>query len=157
MKRYVYQAIIILLLTAGVIFFWNNERIAGPFIEGRALVTEGVYEEAIPMLNTYLAKHPAGRYAGRAQYFIAKAHVGLGNLDRAKLAFAATLAGYPTTAEGKKSRYKLAMIDLWQGNRKKAVQRLELLAENPDGPLAPESRAMYLFLSNTDSIAPEPS
>jgi len=48
------------------------------------------------------------------------------------------------------------MIDLWQGNRKKAARRLESLAENPDGPLAPESRAMYLFLSNPDSMAPEP-
>ncbi len=104
MKRYIYKAMIILLLTAGVIFFWINERIAGPFIEGRALVTEGL----------------------------------------------------PESKEGKKSRYKLAMIDLWQGNRKKAVQRLESLAENPDGPLAPESRAMYLFLSNADSMAPEP-
>lgn len=156
MKRYLYQAVIILLLTAGVIFFWVNEQIAGPFIEGRALVTQGLYEEALPMLNTYLTKHPTGRYAGRAQFFIAKAHVGLGDLDRAKLAFEATLAGYPTTQEGKKSRYKLAMIDLWQGNSKKAVQRLEVLAENPDGPLAPESRAMYLFLSNAGSLSPEP-
>ena len=42
MKRCIYQAMIILLLTAGIIFFWINERIAGPFIEGRALVTEGL-------------------------------------------------------------------------------------------------------------------
>lgn len=154
MKRYVNQAIIVLLLAAGVIFFWINEQIAGPFTEGRALVTEGLYEEAIPMLGTYLKKHSRGRYSSRAQFYIAKAHIGLGDLDRARLAFEATIDRYPATEEAQMSRYKLALIDLWRGEKEKAVQRLEELAENPDSPLAPESKAMYLFLTKTDGSSP---
>jgi hypothetical protein len=50
--------------------------------------------------------------------------------------------------EAHKSRYKLALIDLWQRNTDKAHHQFLSLAEKPDGPLAPEAKAMSDYISH---------
>ena len=118
------------------------------FREGRRLVTVGHYEEALPVLERYLAEHPQGRQASRAGLFVGKAHLGLGELERAALAFEATARDYPDSLEAHKSRYKLALIALLRGERGDARARFAALAEAPDGPLAPEARAMRRMLDD---------
>ncbi|MDM8551670.1 tetratricopeptide repeat protein [Desulfobacterales bacterium HSG2] len=118
----------------------------GLFGKGRTLVTQGKYQEAIPLLQKYLKKHSAGPNASRAQFFIGKAYIGLGNPDYAGAAFEATIQKYPRTLEAHKSFYKLGMIDFWQGRTDKARRRFAVLAQTPDGPMAPEAAAMYNYL-----------
>ena len=116
------------------------------FREGRWLVTVGRWDEAIEVLEDYLAEHPRGAEASRASFFIANAHIGRGDLDAAARSFEATVRDYPDSLEANKSRYKLAMIDLWSGRHDRAEARFAELAATPDGPLAPEARAMCDYL-----------
>ena len=118
----------------------------------RALAFQrGDYEAAIPLLREYLRKYPNGRNASRAQFFLGKAYIGLGRLSEAAIEFDATVRNYPGTLEAHKSRYKLAMIAYWQGDSIEARRRFEKLADNPDGTLAPEARAMAEYLSGIES------
>ncbi len=112
------------------------------FIDGRRLVTEGRYEEALPLLESYLTSAPSGRHASRARFFVAKAFLGLGELDRAAAEFETVVRDYPDSLEAHKSRYKLALLALLAGREEEARRRFAELAESPDGPLAPEARAM---------------
>jgi len=121
----------------------------GLFGRGRQCVTQGRYQQAVPLLTAYLAKHPQGRHASRARFFLGKAHLGLGDLVRARAEFQATRRDYPGSLEAHKAQYKLAMVDLWEGHRDAAVGRLGALADRPDGPLAPEAHAMRRFLTRT--------
>ena len=123
----------------------------GSFGKGRLAVARGDYEAAIPLLREYLRKYPNGRNASRAQFFLGKAYIGLGRLSEAAIEFDATVRNYPGTLEAHKSRYKLAMIAYWQGDSIEARRRFEKLADNPDGTLAPEARAMAEYLSGIES------
>jgi outer membrane protein assembly factor BamD (BamD/ComL family) len=126
------------------------------FGEGRWLVTVGSWDEGIAVLEAYLAHHPRGENASRATFFIAKAHIGRGDLATAATWFERTISDYPDSLEANKSRYKLAMIDLWRGDPDAAEKRFASLAAAPDGPLAAEAGAMLGYLrSRTAGRGPE--
>ena len=133
--------------------FWSHSK--EPFAKGRTLVTQGQYRQAIPFLQEYLENHPEGRHASRAIFFIGKAHIGLGEMDLARAAFNDTRRGFPESLEAHKARYKLALIDLLEGRVDKAIQGFSSLADNPDGPLAPEARAMVVYLTFHSNIPPK--
>ena len=133
--------------------FWSHSN--EPFAKGRTLVTQGKYRQAIPCLQEYLATHSKGRYASRAIFFIGKAHIGLGEMDLARAAFNDTRRGFPESLEAHKARYKLALIDLLEGHVDQAIQGFSSLADNPDGPLAPEAKAMVAFLTSQSNIPPK--
>ncbi len=118
------------------------------FQKGRTYVTRGQFQQAISVLDNYLEKYADGRYASRARFFLAKAYLGLGDMESAKSEFALTVRRYPGSLEAHKSRYKMALIDLWQGKRASALEQFQDLADHPDGPLTPEAKAMVLFLSS---------
>ena len=122
------------------------ERAEDRFPAARALVTRGAYEEAIPDLRQYLKDNPQGKNASRARLFLGKAYMGLGRLDQARIAFAETIEKHPGSLEAHKSRYKLAVIDLLEDKEVEAARRFERLAQQPDGPLAPEATAMAAHL-----------
>ncbi len=113
---------------------------------GRQLVIEGKYKEAIPVLEAYLRENPKGKYASRSGLFLGKAHLALGQMVEAEKAFADTAAKQPATLEAHKCRYKLAMVSLIRGDREDALKRFDELANRPDGPLAPEAKAMGDYL-----------
>lgn len=117
------------------------------FQTGRTYVTRGWYQQAITTLDNYLADYPEGRYASRTQFFLAKAYLGLEDLEWAKAEFALTVRRFPSSLEAHKSRYKMALIALWQGNRVSALEQFQDLADQPDGPLAPEARIMAKYLA----------
>ena len=127
----------------------NDGAISGSadnFTQGRLMVTEGRYEEALPLLEKYLTEEPRGKFASRAHFFIAKAHMGLGRFDMARQAFETTVREFPDTLEGHKSKYKLALLDYLEGRIDEARRKFKSLADHPDGPLAPEAQAMAEFL-----------
>lgn len=118
------------------------------FLEGRELVVMGQYEEAVPVIEKYLSEHPQGKYASRAYLFLGKAFMGQLKIDDAAIVFDDGSRLFPETLEGHKCRYKRAMVDLLQGNNAAARTRFANLADNPDGPLAPEARAFQRYLED---------
>ena len=113
---------------------------------GRQLVIEGKYKEAIPELEAYLRDNPKGKFASRSGLFLGKAHLALGQMDEAEKAFADTAAKHPGTLEAHKCRYKLALVAFFRGDLHNALKRFDELANRPDGPLAPEAKAMGDYL-----------
>ncbi|MCI5192217.1 MAG: hypothetical protein D3915_03685 [Candidatus Electrothrix sp. AU1_5] len=127
------------------------------FLQGRKAVTQGRFQKAIPVLRRYLQEKPHGKHASRALFFIAKAHIGLGEYDRAQAAFASLIREMPDTLEARKAEYKLALLDLWQDRTKKARQRLQAITAHPDSPLVPEAQAMLRYLEKEqESWKPQP-
>lgn len=120
---------------------------ADSFTKGRTVVTVGNYTDAIVHLNEYLKKNPEGKDASRAHFFIAKAQLGLGDFTSARETFERIQVSFPASLEAHKSRYKLAMLDLVEGNRERALSIFRDLANQPDGPLAPEAKMMAEFLA----------
>ena len=127
--------------------FLRSAQLLGSFAQGRLLINQGRYRDGIQLLEEYLAKHPRGRNAGRARFFLGKAYIGLDLFDRAAEEFRAAVFDFPETDEAQKSRYKLAQIDLWQGREDEAQHAFRELAQNPAGPLTPEAAAMSRYLS----------
>lgn len=154
MRRRFAQLIFFLAIIIGTVLFWYNEEMVGPFTEGRGLVNEGEYGRAIGVLETYLEEHPRSHRASRALFFIGKAYVGLGQMDRARGTFESVLQEYPRSLEAHKSRYKLAMIALWENRFDDALAGFQILAGDPDGPLAPEAGAMAEWLTRGDQQTP---
>ena len=122
------------------------------FGEGRRLVTQGKYVEAVPLLEGYLAARPSGKHASRAQFFIGKAYIGMDQLEKAAAAFDEVVRGYPDSLEAHKARYKMALILLWQGKTDEARAQFAQLADSPDGPLAPEAEQMAAHLAKGRSV-----
>ncbi len=116
------------------------------FLHGREQVTLGQYDDAIVTLRDYLTAHPDGKYASRASFFIAKAHLGAGRIGDSRDAFVYTRQRYPGSLEAEKSRYKLAFLLLLEGDKAEAATAFREIAENPQSPLAPEAAAMASFL-----------
>jgi len=116
------------------------------FHQGRALVTQGKYAEAIPLLEQFLKSQPKHKNASRAGLFLGKSHLALAEYDKATKAFESTVANYPGTLEDHKCRYKLGLVALLQNDPITARVRFEQLAQKPDGPLAAEATAMVRHL-----------
>jgi TolA-binding protein len=123
-----------------------DKQAGSAFLQARELVTQGQYEAAIPMLESYLETTPQGKHASRAGLFLGKANLALGKVEEARKAWRMTVETYPTTLEGHKCRYKLAFLDAMEGKDQQAYEAFRALAENPDGPLAPESIAWAAYL-----------
>ncbi len=118
------------------------------FLEGRELVVMGRYEEAVFVVERYLSAYPRGKYASRAYLFLGKAYLGQLKLDDAARVFDDGSRRFPETLEGHKCRYKRAVVDLLRGDSAAARGCFAKLADNPDGPLAPEARAFERYLED---------
>ncbi|RWX44554.1 Tetratricopeptide repeat-containing protein [Candidatus Electrothrix aarhusensis] len=116
------------------------------FLQGRKAVSQGRFQEAIPLLRRYLEAAPKGKHASRALFFIGKADIGLGEYDSAQAVFASLIRDWPATLEARKAQYKLAMLDIWLGNVNNARKRLAAMTSHPDSPLVPEAAAMLRYL-----------
>ncbi|MCI5139996.1 MAG: hypothetical protein D3922_16665 [Candidatus Electrothrix sp. AR1] len=116
------------------------------FLQGRKAVTQGRFQEAIPLLRRYLEAAPKGKHASRALFFIGKADIGLGEYDSAQAIFVSLIRDWPATLEAQKAQYKLALLDFWLGNVDNARERLAAMTSHPDSPLVPEAVAMLRYL-----------
>ncbi|MAE65236.1 MAG: hypothetical protein CMJ18_13275 [Phycisphaeraceae bacterium] len=142
-------AIILVVTSCGIIGCGNGQRGDDGFKEIRAAVTRGRYADAIPRLERYLANRPRRPNASRAGLFLGKCHLALGRFQEAAQAFETTIAEHRRSPEAHKCRYKLAVLALVQGEREDAIRRFGALADQPDGPLAPEAAAMHRYLTAT--------
>lgn len=118
------------------------------FLDGRERVVMGRYEDAVPVIEHYLSAYPQGKYASRAYLFLGKAFMGQLRFDDAARVFDDGARRFPETLEGHKCRYKRAVVDLLKGDKAAARVRFANLANNPDGPLAPEARAFQRYLED---------
>ncbi|RWX51860.1 Tetratricopeptide repeat [Candidatus Electrothrix marina] len=134
--------ILFLLLISGDCFAGKGDL----FLQGRKAVTQGRFQEAIPLLRRYLEAVPKGKHASRALFFIGKADIGLGEYDSAQAVFVSLIRDWPATLEAQKAQYKLAMLDLWLDNVDNARKRLAAMTSHPDSPLVPEAAAMLRYL-----------
>lgn len=117
---------------------------------GRDLVSAGRYEEAVTVLARSFADEPDAAHASRVGLFLGKAHLALGHVGEARDAFQATIRRYPDSLEAHKSRYKLALIDLIEGDEPGALESFRAMSERPDGPLAAEATAMTRYLAERE-------
>lgn len=113
----------------------------GDFTSGRELVCRGEFDKGIGKLEEYLKDEPRGKFASRAQFFVAKAHMGKLDLDAATTAFQKTIDDHAGSLEAHKARYKLAQILLLQGDEKGALAAFEKIVAKQDSPLVPEATA----------------
>lgn len=134
--------ILLLLITSGSCSGGNGDL----FLQGRKAVTQGRFQEAIPLLRQYIQEKPQGKHAGRAFFFLAKAHIGQGEYDKAQAVFASLLRDMPDTLEARKAEYKLALLELWRGRPDNARKRLQAVLAHADSPLVPEAGAMLRYL-----------
>lgn len=123
------------------------------FTAGRTLVTEGRYESALEALEVYLDRWPDGEFACRAWLFVAKAHLARGDFEQARAALETCVRDFPDSLEAHKCRYKLAVLDLLEGDPAAARLRFEDLRSHPDGPLAAEAAAFARFLGDRATTA----
>lgn len=124
----------------------------GRFQQGRDALKQGQYAEAIRLLEEHLDRNPQGRLASRASFLIAKAQLGLDDLDAAEREFQRTVRDFPQSEEHHKARFKLAEVALLRGDVDQAEAQFTELAQTPDGTLAPEAAAMARFLSEVTIV-----
>lgn len=112
------------------------------FLHCRHMVNSGQYPEAVTCLHSHASEFPNSKFASRAGLFLGKAHVAQGHFDEARQAWQSVLDRYPSSLEGHKVRYKLAVLLMLEGKRSEALAAFQAMADTPDGPLAAEASAM---------------
>ena len=123
----------------------------GPFGEGRILVMEGRFEEAIPVLEGYLQSAIGGRNRSRACLFLGKALMGLGRYEEARKLFEESLQSYPHSLEAQKYAYKIACIDSVSGDKRSARTAFAAIVADPSpGVMKAEARLMHQLLSDEE-------
>lgn len=121
------------------------------FTAGRQALMRGQFEPAIEQFGGYLQQQPHGRLASRASFLTAKAYLGLGDHQLARQQFEHTVQKYGDSEEAHKSRYKLAMVSLIEGDTDDARRRFSELTAQPSGTLVPEATAMLRYLDAEDA------
>lgn len=98
----------------------------------------------------YIEAHPDGQQVSRAGLFLGKVNLAQGEFDEARRWWQWTVDNHGDTLEGHKSRYKLAVLAMIEGDADAAREQFAQIASNPDGPLAPEAAAMQKFLESPE-------
>ncbi|MCO6042639.1 tetratricopeptide repeat protein [Aeoliella sp. ICT_H6.2] len=125
------------------------------FLAGRQLVVDGKYKEATGPLEAFVTAHPNSKFCSRAGLFLGKAYLAQDDMPQAKKWFQWTVDNHPTTLEGHKCRYKLAMCAVLEEDYGEAGERFAALAEKPDGPLAAEATAWQRWLKKQAAAPPQ--
>jgi TolA-binding protein len=77
---------------------------------GRLLLERGLWAEALPQLDEYLAANPAGTLAPEALFGEARALESLGRLDEARRAWTRLLGSYPDSVYATQARQRLEAL-----------------------------------------------
>ena len=120
--------------------------VAAQFDVGREALMQGDFEIADAQLTRFIEAHAEHHLGSRATFLLAKCKLGQGDLQAATLWFQRTTERFPRTEEAHKALYKLALIDILQGNHESAMERLQSLVDRPAGPYVPEATAYLAFL-----------
>lgn len=116
------------------------------FSRARGLVLSGNYTAAATALENYLERFPRGKHASRGGLMLGKAHLGLGDLEKAKRAFEAVVKDFPSSLEAHKCRYKLALVAWWEGDTEEGRRLFQSIEKTPGSPLRAEAGLMARFL-----------
>ena len=102
-----------------------------------ALLKEGHYDEAITAFQDYLARHPEGRYAANAQYWLGEAFYVKRDFERAIQEFSQVLARFPESHKVPDAMLKLGFSYYELKQYDQARQILEqLVRQYPDSTAA---------------------
>lgn len=85
---------------------------------------------AIAALNKHLEDYPRGRYAANAQYWLGETYLLKGNLDLARKWFSQLISEFPNHNKVPDAKFKLAKVYDSQGDKDKARQLLEEVAQS---------------------------
>lgn len=67
----------------------------GNYSEAEEFYNKGQHEKAIEKYQAYIDENPEGNLAVISNYYMAKSHVALGNIDQAKAIYQAIVDQYP--------------------------------------------------------------
>ena len=136
------------VLTLGVLGCGTDDRgkVASEFDVARKLMTSGRFDSAATKLEDFLENHPSHHLAGRATFLLAKSHLGQSHFDESKKWFNRTIQRFPNSEEAHKAKFKLAVIEMLEGNLAEAERQFATLAKQSDGPYVPEAQAYSRFL-----------
>lgn len=115
-------------------------------LEGRRLIARGQYAEAVRALDAFANSGTSGREACAAGVLIGKANLGLGKRVEAREAWIRTERACPESPEAHECRYHLAVLSLLEGDRAAALRQFRVLADHPDGIMAPDAAAFVRYL-----------
>ena len=102
-----------------------------------ALLKEGHYDQAITAFQEYLARHPEGRYAANAQYWLGEAFYVKRDFERAIQEFSQVLARFPESHKVPDAMLKLGFSHYELKQYDQARQILEqLVRQYPDSTAA---------------------
>jgi hypothetical protein len=101
---------------------------------GDSATARTAYRDAIRKANRSLAKHPNSRWSDDAQLLIARAHLALGEVDSARIAFNALVQRSSDQAMRGTAQIQLAAIEAQNGQSALALSRLDSALAAPKAP-----------------------
>ncbi|WP_372896975.1 tol-pal system YbgF family protein [Stieleria sp.] len=125
-----------LLLVAFCTNGCDGQQSSEAFHRGRDLVIKGQFDAAESELAEFERQHPGHTLSSRARFLRAKAKLGAGDLPQSRQLFQQTIDQFPQSDEADKARYKLAFIELLDGNTQQAEQQFQVIVK--------QSRSIYL-------------
>ncbi len=133
---------LIVFCTAGC----DGQRSSEAFHRGRDLVIKGQFDAAESALAAFEKQHPGHALLSRARFLRAKAKLGGGDLPQARQLFQQTIDQFPQSDEADKARYKLAFIELVDGNTRQAEQQFQDIVKQSRSIYLAEATAMQAML-----------
>ena len=115
--------------------------VADSFQAARSEVHAGSFDAALQKLTQFEKANPNSTFASRTAFLKAKCLLGKEDLQSAIEGFESVIDRYPDSLESKKSRFKLAMIDILEEKPDSAKQRLSAIVAAGNNPFMPESKA----------------
>ncbi|HYE58038.1 MAG TPA: tetratricopeptide repeat protein, partial [Rhodothermales bacterium] len=109
---------------------------------------------ATAVLDSVVAGYPRSPAADDAAFTLGRAKLRAGDLDGAGVAFAQLEERLRTGDLADRSRYELALLDLYRGNLDAATTRAEVLAEDASADVANDAIALQLLIieNRSDSL-----
>ncbi|QDV47125.1 Outer membrane protein assembly factor BamD [Stieleria neptunia] len=114
----------------------DNQPSGEAFHRGRELLIKGQFDAAESVLAEFETQHPGHALSSRTRFLRAKAKLGAGDLPQARQLFQQTIDRFPKSDEADKARYKLAFIELLDGNTQQAEQQFQDIVN--------QSRSIYI-------------
>ncbi|MDV6032155.1 MAG: tetratricopeptide repeat protein [Phycisphaera sp. RhM] len=124
----------------------DGQRSSEAFHRGRDLVIRGQFDAAESELAEFEKQNPGHTLLSRARFLRAKAKLGAGDLPQARQLFQQTIDRFPQSDEAGKARYKLAFIELIDGNTQQAEQQFQDIVKQSRSIYLAEATAMRAML-----------
>ncbi|MCS7468469.1 tetratricopeptide repeat protein [Stieleria sp. ICT_E10.1] len=135
-----------LLLMAFCTSGCDGQRSSEAFHRGRDLVIKGQFDAAESELAAFEKQNPGHTLLSRARFLRAKAKLGAGDLPQARQLFQQTIDRFPESDEADKARYKLAFVELLDGNTRQAERQFQDIVDHSSSIYLAEATAVRAML-----------